>query len=80
MPMPAHGSPFELDAVGIVEQTIQDGISGGGIADLLMPMGDGELGGQDRGSIVIAILTDLVKVPSLGPAGASIEAAVQKYG
>ena len=32
MPMPAHGSPFELDAVGIVEQTIQDGISGGGIA------------------------------------------------
>ena len=30
--MPAHGSPFELNAVGIVEQTIQDGISGGGIA------------------------------------------------
>ena len=66
MAMLAHGSPFELNAVGIVDQTIQDGIRGGRISDLLMPMGDGELGGQDGGSIVIAILADLVEVPSLG--------------
>ena len=63
--MPAHGSPFEVDAVGIVDQTIQDGISGGRISDLLMPMGDGELRGEDRRSTVIAVLADLVKVPSL---------------
>ncbi len=63
--MPAHGSPFELNAVGIMDQTIQDGISGGRISDLLMPMGDGKLGGQDRGSTVVAILADLVEVPSL---------------
>ena len=66
MTMLAHGSPFELNAVGIVDQTIQDGISGGRISDLLMPVGDGELGGEDRGSTVVAILADLVKVPSLG--------------
>src|SRR5437016_4222259 len=34
---PTHGLPFEFEAVGVVDQAIQDGVGVGGVADLVMP-------------------------------------------
>jgi hypothetical protein len=37
----AHGSSFEIDLVGVVDQTVEDGIGQGRIADELVPFFDG---------------------------------------
>jgi hypothetical protein len=36
-----------------------------GIADLLMPVRNGQLAGKDRGASLVAIITDLEKVATL---------------
>jgi hypothetical protein len=41
-------SPTHLDAMGIVNQPVEDTISQRGIADLLVPARDWEFRGQDR--------------------------------
>jgi hypothetical protein len=45
--------------MGVVDQAVQDAIGGGGIADLLVPTRDRQLGSEDRRASLIAILTDL---------------------
>ena len=40
-----HGIPAHFDAMSVVNQPVQDAIGGGGIADLLMPMGNRHLRG-----------------------------------
>jgi hypothetical protein len=37
----AHRVPAQLDTVGVMHQPIQDAIGDGGIADLLVPLGNG---------------------------------------
>ena len=39
---------FELEAVGVVDEAIKDGIGEGGIADEIVPGFDGELAGYQR--------------------------------
>jgi hypothetical protein len=51
----------ELDAVGVVEQPVEGGVSQGGLAQGIVPAGDGELAGDDGGAALIAILDDLEK-------------------
>src|SRR5215831_18850935 len=57
--------PFELEAVGVVDDAIEDGIGEGGIADEIVPGFDGELtSDQSRGS-AMPFLNDLHEVASL---------------
>lgn len=59
----------EFDAVGIVEQTVENGVGVGRIADQLMPMRRGDLAGNDGGAAAVAILDDLEQIM----AGAGVE-------
>jgi hypothetical protein len=56
----AHGLATHFDAVGVVNQTVQDAIGDGGIADLLVPARDRQLGGKDGGTGLVAIFADLL--------------------
>jgi hypothetical protein len=62
----AHAFAGEFDAVGVVNETVQDGISVGGIADDLVPSVDWKLGGNHRGTASVAFLDDFQKVVSGG--------------
>ena len=43
----------------VVHQTVEDAIGDGGIADLLVPARNGQLGSEDGGASLVAILPDL---------------------
>jgi hypothetical protein len=60
----AHGFSPHLDGVSVVDEAIEDAIGDGGIADLVVPLTDRQLRGQNRGATLIAILADLPKVPT----------------
>ena len=63
---PAHAFAGELDAVGVVNETVQDGVSIGRIADYFVPSVDWKLGSNHRGAASIAFLEDFQKVVSRG--------------
>jgi hypothetical protein len=52
----------EIDAVGIVDDAIEDGIGVGGIADEFMPFVDGNLAGDDGGSSAISFFEYLKEI------------------
>ncbi len=52
--------------MGVVNQTVQDAIGDGGIADLLVPARDRQLRGEDGGTGLVAILADLPDFAALG--------------
>ena len=60
-----HRGALQLDAVGVVEETVADGVGLVGIADDAMPVRDGELAGDERGSPFAAFLDDLDQVAAL---------------
>jgi hypothetical protein len=69
----------EIDAVGIVDSAIEDGIGIGGIADEFMPFVDGDLAGDDGGSSAIAFFKYLEEiVTGRGIEGAS-ESCVELF-
>jgi len=39
----AHGLAAQLDAMSVVHEPVEDAVSDGGVADLLVPLGDGNL-------------------------------------
>ncbi len=55
----------EFDAVGIVDQVVEDGVSERRIADHVVPVIDGYLACDDGGSLLIAILNDLQEITAL---------------
>ena len=55
----------EFDAVGIVDQAVEDGVSERRIADHVVPVIDGHLACDDGGSPLIAILNDLQEITAL---------------
>jgi hypothetical protein len=57
----SHGTSFELDAVGVVNEAIQDGIGEGGVGDVVMPVIDGELAGHEGGAGAVSFLDDFEK-------------------
>jgi hypothetical protein len=59
----------QLDAVGVVNEAIADGVGVGGIADDLMPGRHGKLRGNDRRSAPIALFEDFEEVVT----GAGVE-------
>jgi len=52
----------EIDAIGVVDQAVEDGISIGRIADEGVPLIDRDLAGQDGRAAAIAFFEDLVEV------------------
>ncbi len=59
-----HGSSFELDSVSVVDQSVQDGISNRGVTDMIMPIFNGELTGDQGGTRSGTVLDDFEQVPS----------------
>src|SRR6516162_4160594 len=58
----AHGFAVQFDAMGIVEQAVEDAVGDGGVADLLVPVGHWHLRSENQGAALIAIIADLEKV------------------
>ncbi len=48
--------------MGVVDEAIQDGVSVGGLADDRMPVGHGELAGDQGGAPAVPIFEDLQQV------------------
>ena len=48
--------------MGVVDEAIEDGVGVGGVPDQGVPVGDGELAGDQGGSAAIAFLQDFQKV------------------
>ena len=59
---PSHGSALERYAVRVVEETVQDGVAEGGIADDIVPVLDGDLAGEQRATAGIAVVEDFEEV------------------
>ena len=52
----------EIDAVGVVDEAVEDRIGIGRVADHGMPFVDRDLAGDDGGAAPVAFLEDLVKI------------------
>ena len=61
----AHGLAAQFDAMGIMDEAVEDAVGDGGIADLLVPLGDGNLRGQDRRASLTTFLADFPEVAPL---------------
>ena len=48
--------------MGVVEQAITDGVGDGGVAEMVVPLCDGDLAGEERGSVAVAVLDDLEQI------------------
>ena len=55
----ARGLAAQFDAMSVVNQTVEDAVSDGGIANLLVPARDRQLGSEYVGTSLVAILADL---------------------
>ena len=51
--------------MGVVDQTVEDAVGDGGIADLLVPARDRQLRSEDGRANLVAILADLPDVATL---------------
>ena len=51
-----------MDAMGVVDEPVEDGVGVGRMADQAMPFGDGKLAGDERGFAAVSILEDFEKV------------------
>lgn len=60
----SHGTSFQVDAMCVVNQAIEDRIGNGGIANMLMPVFDGKLAGENGGATAVAIFVDFQQVSS----------------
>ena len=56
---------FKADAMGIVNDPVQDGVSDGGFANHGVPLGDGELSSDQSGFTLVALFKDFEKVKAL---------------
>src|SRR6266700_1188030 len=59
----------EIDAVGVVDEAVEDGVGIGRIADDLVPFIDGDLAGEDGRAAAVAFFEVLVEIA----AGAGVE-------
>ena len=59
---PPHGSTLEGDAMSVVEEAVEDGVSEGGVADDIVPVLDGELGREDGAAAGVAIVEDFEQI------------------
>ena len=57
---------MKLDAVGVVDQPVQDAVGKGGIADLIVPERDRDLAGEDGGACGVTVVTDFQEIAAFG--------------
>lgn len=57
-----HALAIEIDAVGVMDQAVKDGVGVGWIAHQRVPLIDGKLAGDDGGAAAVAVLDDLQQV------------------
>ena len=62
----SHAFSSKLKAVSVVNETVQDGVAEGWVADDVVPMFDGDLAGDDGRGATVAIIKDLQKVAPFG--------------
>ncbi len=53
------GLSFELDAEGVVDEAIENGVGKGGVAETSVPFVDGDLGGDEGCLSTVAIVEDV---------------------
>ena len=58
-------SPFEYEAVCVVDETVENGVGDGGIGDHLVPVIDRHLAGDDGGTALMPIVDDLEQIATL---------------
>ncbi len=58
----------QFDAIGVVDDAVEDGVGEGGNADQIVPAGDGNLAGDDERAFVVAVLDDLQQIARLAGA------------
>ena len=51
--------------MGVVEEAVADGVGEGGIADEGVPLGDGELAGQDGGAGAVPVVEEFEEVTAI---------------
>ena len=61
----AQALSTELDAIGVVDDAVEDGVGDGGVADDVVPVFDRQLAGNEDRSGVVAILDDLEEIAPL---------------
>jgi hypothetical protein len=61
----AQGVALELDALGVVHDTIEDGVGEGRLANDVVPAAHRQLAGEERRGASVAILDDLEEVAAL---------------
>ena len=59
---PAQAFAGEIDAVGVVNEAVEDGVGICRVADEGVPFVDGDLTGEDGRAAPIALLEDLVEI------------------
>src|SRR5262249_14683352 len=62
---PAQAVALELDAMSVVNDTVQYRIAEGGIGNDVMPLRDGDLACDQERSFVVAIIDDLKEITTL---------------
>ena len=63
--MSAQAVAFEFDAMGIVDDAVENGVGAGGFTDQVVPAVDRDLAGDDGGTSAVTLLDDLEKVAAL---------------
>src|SRR5574338_1416506 len=58
----AQGVAGEIDAMGIVDEAVEDGVGVGRVADDVVPFVDGQLAGEDGRAPAVAFFQDLEKI------------------
>jgi hypothetical protein len=56
---------LEFDAVGVVDEAIEDCVGDGGISDNFVPVINGQLAGDDDRTSFISVLDDLEQIAAL---------------
>jgi len=64
-PLLAQAFSFQLDAMGVVDEPVQDGVGQGRVADDVVPAVDWHLAGDDQRPGIVAIFDDLQQVALL---------------
>jgi hypothetical protein len=61
----SHAVSLEDEAVGVVDEAVEDGVGDGGVGDDLVPMLDRHLTGDDGRSALVAIIDDFEEITTL---------------
>ena len=62
---PSHAVAFKGDAVGIVDDTVEDGVGDGRLTDHVVPLGDGQLGSDHGRFAPVALFEDFQEIEAL---------------